>query len=430
MMDLKKLAEMLKELDDSMVACMRCGMCQSVCPVFAETMREADVTRGKIALLENLAHEMIKDPKSVQERLHRCLLCGSCAVNCPSGVQIMDIFLRARLIITAYRGLSPIKKLILRGLVSNPQFFNKLLSMGANVQGVFSTQANPSLGSSCSKILSPFIGPRHFSPLAKTPLHKKHQAMDTPKGESGLKVLFYPGCLGDKMYTAMAEACLKVFQHHGVGVYMPDAQACCGLPALSSGDRAAYDKVVRYNVDLFSKSEFDYIVSPCASCVSAIKELWSHMEQGYSEDVKQRITEYAAKTMDISQFVVDILGVRPEEESPGETRVTYHDPCHLKKSLGVYAQPRDLLRMNKNHTLVEMNEADRCCGCGGTFNLQHYDLSSQIGHRKRDNIVASGAQVVATACPACMMQLVDALSQHDDDIQVKHCIEIYAETLD
>jgi glycolate oxidase iron-sulfur subunit len=85
--------------------------------------------------------------------------------------------------------------------------------------------------------------------------------------------------------------------------------------------------------------------------------------------------------------------------------------------------------MNKNYELVEMSEADRCCGCGGTFNLYHYDLSKKIGQRKRDNIVASGAQVVATGCPACMMQMTDLLSQNNDSVQVRHCIELYAETL-
>ncbi|ABB40034.1 protein of unknown function DUF224 cysteine-rich region domain protein [Oleidesulfovibrio alaskensis G20] len=429
MADLNKLAKMLQELDDQMVACMKCGMCQAVCPVFAETMREADVTRGKIALLENLAHEMIKDPESVQERVNKCLLCGSCAANCPSGVQIMDIFLRARVIVNTYVGLSPAKKAILRGMVANPRLFNMLLDIGSKFQGLFTSQANELLGSSCSKIMSPIIGDRHFSPLAKKSLHSKYGSLDIPTGKSGIRVLFYPGCVGDKMYTSMAEACLKVFRHHGVGVYMPDAQACCGIPALSAGDRVAYDRLVKYNVELFSKGEFDYIISPCGSCTSTIKELWGHMGDDYPEELKRKIASFAEKAMDISEFVVDVLGVNPESVSTGGKKVTFHDSCHLKKSLGVFKQPRDLIRMNKNYELVEMSEADRCCGCGGTFNLYHYDLSKKIGQRKRDNIVASGAQVVATGCPACMMQMTDLLSQNNDSVQVRHCIELYAETL-
>ena len=111
------------------------------------------------------------------------------------------------------------------------------------------------------------------------------------------------------------------------------------------------------------------------------------------------------------------------------TRVTFHDSCHLKKSLGVSAQPRKLIKQNPNYELVEMKEADRCCGCGGSFTLFHYDLSKQIGQRKRDNIVNTGAAAVATGCPACMLQLSDVLSRNEDAVVVKHPIEIFAETL-
>jgi len=128
--------------------------------------------------------------------------------------------------------------------------------------------------------------------------------------------------------------------------------------------------------------------------------------------------------------VVDVLGYKAPEEAPtGGQKVTYHDPCHLKKSLGVAAQPRELLKSNPAYEFVEMNEADKCCGMGGTFNLNHYDMSKTIGQHKRDNIVASGAQVVTAGCPACMHQITDMLSQNHDKIAIKHPIEIYAETL-
>ncbi|WP_302149210.1 (Fe-S)-binding protein, partial [uncultured Desulfovibrio sp.] len=98
-------------------------------------------------------------------------------------------------------------------------------------------------------------------------------------------------------------------------------------------------------------------------------------------------------------------------------------------SLGVTSQPRAVIAANPAYALKEMDEADRCCGCGGSFNLFHYDYSRQIGQRKRDNVVASGAQVVAAGCPACMMQLEDVLSHNHDNVRVKHTVEIYAESL-
>ena len=117
------------------------------------------------------------------------------------------------------------------------------------------------------------------------------------------------------------------------------------------------------------------------------------------------------------------------ESLPGAKTVTYHESCHLKKALGLSEEPRTIIKANPNYKLVEMKEADRCCGCGGSFNLFHYDLSRVIGQRKRDNVVATGAHVVAAGCPACMMQLEDVLSHNNDPVQVKHTIQIYAETL-
>ena len=101
----------------------------------------------------------------------------------------------------------------------------------------------------------------------------------------------------------------------------------------------------------------------------------------------------------------------------------------MKKSLGVSAEPRALIAANPRYRLVEMDGADSCCGSGGSFTLQHYDLSKRIGKRKRDNIVATGAKVAATSCPACMLQIGDMLSQAGDTLVIRHPVEIYAETL-
>lgn len=133
--DVHQLAKMLHELDDQMVSCMKCGLCQAVCPVFAETMNEGDVARGKIALLENLAKEMIADAGGVQKKLNMCLLCGSCAANCPSGVKVLDIFLKARVIVNTYMGLPAAKKAIFQGLLTKPALFNSVLDVASRFQG-------------------------------------------------------------------------------------------------------------------------------------------------------------------------------------------------------------------------------------------------------------------------------------------------------
>ena len=430
MQDLKTLAADLMSLEDKLISCMKCGFCQAVCPVFGATGWEADVTRGKIALLEDLAHRILQDPAKVNEKLGRCLLCGSCQSNCPSGVSILEIFMKARGIVAVYLGLSPFKKLIFRFILPRPGLFNTLTRLGAVFQGLgLRRDDNPQGAAACSPLLAAFIGDRRVQRLP-TSLNADPGPLDLPAGRSGLKVTFFPGCLGDKLYPSVAKASLKALAHHGVGVWLPAGLACCGIPALASGDRPGAVRQLRVNAELLGPGSFDHLVTPCATCASTIKEWWPRLAEDLPADQARAVRALAAKTLDISVFLVDVLKAQTPVAAKGPAaKVTYHDSCHLKKVLGVENQPRALIRLNPAYELVEMAEADRCCGCGGSFNLFHYDLSRQIGQRKRGHIVASGAVAVAAGCPACMMQITDALAQGRDPVAVKHPVEIYAEAL-
>ena len=151
-------------------------------------------------------------------------------------------------------------------------------------------------------------------------------------------------------------------------------------------------------------------------------------DSGY---VKSGVEKIAQKTLDIHQFLVSKIGLDHVKfgDHMDPVTITYHDPCHLKKSLGVFDEPRSLIKANPGYRLKEMPESDRCCGLGGSFNLQYYELSANIGKLKMDNIKASGCQVIATGCPACMLQFFDMLSKSGDNIMVKHSVEIYAELI-
>jgi len=431
MASITALARLMRELDDRLAVCNRCGMCQAVCPVFAATGREADVARGKLALLDGLVRELLDRPQGVQDRLQRCLLCGSCAVHCPSGVKVLDIFIRARAILAGYMGLSPLKKFIFRGLLARPQLFHRLLSWGARFQGIFLRPVDDLLGSSCSRFLSPLLRDRHLKPLAATPFHHRVPSLDEAPGASGLKVAVFVGCLIDKVFPHVADAVLALLQHYGVGVLLPADQACCGIPALSGGDPESFARLVRHNLRRFPPESYDYLVTACATCTSTLKTMWPLMSQDFSGVEQEQIDALSRKTLDVTQFFVDVIGVElaATREPPTGIPVTYHDPCHLKKSLGVAAQPRVLIRAHPGYELREMDEADWCCGCGGSFALQEYDIAAAIGRRKRDHIISSGCAVVATACPACMLHLTDMLSQAGARVQVKHVMEIFAETL-
>lgn len=430
MQDMKKLAQLLQQVEDQLVVCMRCGMCQSVCPVFAETGKESDVARGKLALLDCLLQEMFNNPDGVQERLLRCLLCGSCASNCPSGVKVLDIFIKARAIITGYIGLSPAKKIIFREMLARPALFDQLMEWGSKLQRIFIKPVDELLGTSCARFVSP-LGDRHFSSLAPEPFHRMVPSLNVPTGKSGLKVAFFVGCVIDKIYPRIGEAVLHALKYNKVGIFIPKDTACCGIPALSSGDTDTFNKLVRYNLEKFNAESYDFLVTSCATCTSTIKKLWPTLAEDLNPQELDQVKVMAGKTMDISQFLVEKLEIREAGSSKNseKTTITYHDPCHLKKSLGIATQPRKIIQANKDYQFREMKDADRCCGCGGSFNLQHYDLSSAIGKHKRDNIVDSGCSVVATSCPACMLQISDMLSQSGDRIKVRHAVEIYSESL-
>jgi glycolate oxidase iron-sulfur subunit len=430
MSSMKELALLMRELEHQLKTCTRCGMCQAVCPLFGQTGIEADVARGKLALLEGLAEEMFKDPKGVYERLSRCLLCGSCAANCPSGVQVLEIFIKARSILTHFIGLSPAKRAILRIMLAHPYTFDKLMEFLPKIQKIFTKPASKNLDTSCARFVSPLIKGRHFKSLAAVPFHSKIPGLNSNPGKSGLKVAFFTGCLIDKIFPQIAEAVIDVLNYHEVGIFVPKGQACCGIPAISTGDTQTFERLVQYNLDKFYTAKFDYLVTACATCTAVIKKIWPMMIKNQSSDIRSRVERLAEKTMDINQFLVSKVGLKNENYHINEKEiVTYHDPCHLSKSLGVSTEPRALIKANSRYFLREMPASDWCCGLGGSFNLQYYDISAKIGKRKRDNIKSTGCSVLATGCPACMIHISDMLSKSGDQIVVKHPVTIYAESL-
>lgn len=431
MVSMESLARLMKELEDQLVFCMKCGMCQSVCAVFEETGREADVARGKLALLSGLMSSLFADPEGVNDRLNNCLLCGSCTANCPSGVNVQEIFLKARAILAGTMGLPPAKRLILRGMLANPKRFDRLIGWGARFQKIFTRPVSKVLGTSCARVTSPLIRDltqgRHFRPLAPKPFHAQVPHLDIPAGKSGLKVAVFTGCLIDKLFPDIAHAVLKVLDHFGVGVFLPGNQGCCGIPALSSGDLPTFHKLLAHSIERFENGKFDFLVTACATCTATIHDIWPAMAGDDNHNAAARL---ARRTMDIHQFLIQKAKLEPQPRSRGTCRtVTYHDPCHLKKSLNVINEPRTVIRASAGYQLKEMAEPDECCGMGGSFNLQHYDISKRIGMKKAAQIQTTGADVLATGCPACMIQISDMLSRSGAGIAVRHPVELFVETL-
>ncbi len=433
----KNFLKLMLELEKQLVTCMKCGMCQSVCPLFAQTRKEADVARGKLALLDFLMNDMLKDPHGVNKRLHKCLLCGSCAANCPSGVNAVEIFIKARIIITGYLKLSVIQKIVLRKMLAKPAAFDRIIRFGTVLQKFFLPNKNFDTKITSLKVLP--LNDRRIIPLADISLqkilsilkkngNKSNAKLINKPDKTGLKIAFFTGCLIDKIFPDIGIAAIKSLSHHNFQVFIPENQGCCGMPALAAGDMNSFLTLMKHNLKLFSKEKFDYLVTACATCTSTLKKLWLSMADNMDGILMEEVMDIAEKTFDISQFLVHVAGLKTLKNNEDQKIVTYHDPCHLAKSLAITKEPRKVI-LASGYTLKEMTDPDQCCGMGGSFNLYHYGISLEIAKIKKENIKATGCHTIATSCPACMMQISDVLSRGTGNIDIKHPIELYAKKI-
>ena len=425
----RKISEIivtLKSLERDLSLCMRCGMCQSVCPLYRETRREPDVARGKIILVDALKNGVFEEIHGVLERLQRCLLCGACEANCPSGVKCLEIFIKARSILYAYEKLSLWERLFLRKILSAPERFHSVMNILALCQPLVFAGTDSDIGTVHARFPIAFFKNRHLMPLATTPFRDRISSLDIPAAVSHERVGIFVGCLIDRIFPSVAESMIEVLKIKKMGIFIPEDQVCCGIPAISLGDIDAFRSLIRQNVKAFS-GKIDVLVTGCATCSMVIKKLWPLMVADESASVKESVYSLSGKLMDIVQFLATRFdfGESRRVSHAQRIKVTYHDPCHLKKSLGIWREPRGILKSLSGYEFVEMTESDSCCGFGGSFGLQYGDISESIGERKVTNIIQSGAEIVSTACPGCMLQIAGGLSKAGANVQVKHIVELF-----
>lgn len=304
------LSALMAGLEKDLSACMRCGVCQSACPLFRQTRREADVARGKLALLEGLAGHLFRDSRGVDERLDRCLLCGSCQAVCAGGVHVLAIFLKARAILAGYRRLSFVKKIIFRTMLARPGVFDKITAAAAKFQGVFLTGEDPETGSVSFKIPRSLSSQgRRIPPPARTPLRDSLPDLTRNPDNPGPRAVFFTGCLIDKIYPRVGHAAIQALLSREAAVLVPKNQGCCGIPALAAGEIGVFSDLVAHHVRLFSKQEFDFLITACATCAFAIQKLWPAMWPETDPEFRKRLERLSEKTLDISQFLVNVAGL-------------------------------------------------------------------------------------------------------------------------
>ncbi|GAH19410.1 unnamed protein product [marine sediment metagenome] len=206
---------------------------------------------------------------------------------------------------------------------------------------------------------------------------------------------------------------------------MPEEQGCCGAPVfLGAGDFDTGRKMADTNVQAFR--DLDYVISDCATCTSTLKDYSKFLAD--TPERKEAYTKFGDKVKDISQFLVDVLKLpasayQPSAEARGK-KVTWHDPCHLGRHLGISSQPRQIIESIPDVEYIEMPDADRCCGMAGTFSIYYYDLSKKIADKKMEAIKSTGADIVVSSCPGCEIQLVDGIIRNKMPVKVMHIMEL------
>lgn len=417
--------DLLRKTEAEIRKCVKCGVCRAHCPVFQAIGREPAAARGKVALAGAVARGDLELDDRTCAEMSKCLLCGSCLMKCPNDVPTDEIVLAAREAIAKERGLSCFH-LAVRVLLKN----RLLMTTGAFLAALFRPfifRKVPHESGLRLRFPISFAAAarRHFPRINPKPFTGMHP--EIIEGEAGKpSVLYFVGCMTNYIYPEIGESAVTLLQRLGCTVIIPKEQGCCGYPAVSGGDSATFAFLAERNLSVMEKYSADYVMTACASCGSALQELYPSLLDKIRPDLAERSRLLGEKLIDASMLLKNLGFTPPNTIATEKTVLTYHDPCHLRRRK-VVSEPRELIASLNWAEMVEMENASSCCGLGGTFGAYHYELSMAINRKKVDSIRNSSAEIVVTGCPGCMFQISDGLQHHRADVKVRHILEMLAE---
>jgi glycolate oxidase iron-sulfur subunit len=418
--DLKEL----KKIEQFSDQCMKCGFCSFFCPVYQEEKTEMSVARGKNYLVKQILSGKQEFTEEMGTIIGKCLLCKRCVANCPSKTQIDRVVVGARAQMVKNKGLGFVKNFAFRKVMANRKAFGNYLRLAKAFQWMLpKTEGNIRHLPDFLKALGqgrniPALADTFLRDLVK-PVYKLQNGQ-----AAKMKVGFFMGCATDFVYPELGMKIIDFLTKRGIEVVVPESQNCCGAAIYFSGDFETGRMLAEDNVKAFK--DVDYIVTGCGTCSSTLKDYQKYLPD--NEDQQKRYDEFAKKVKDSTEFIIDVMKVPLEEfklkkEFEGKT-ATWHDPCHLVRYQNIKDQPRTILKALKGLKYVEMPNADMCCGMGGSFSVYHYDLTKKIADKKMDGIKATGADIVVTACPGCMINLIDNALRNKMSQKVYHFLEL------
>jgi glycolate oxidase iron-sulfur subunit len=402
--------------------CIRCGLCLAVCPTYREHLSEAASPRGRVALArKGLEGELVLSP-NLMEQMYACFACMACDELCPVGIKPAELTLAMRDI---QEQIQPAgwKQALFQGVIPRPGRMEaatlplriyERTGLRKLVYRLGLTRLLPGRVRDLEAMLP------H---LPQRPLRRVLPEVTPARRQEKYRVGFFLGCAQSLLFAEESAATVRVLARNGCTVLTPKDVECCGMPARGYGRLDLVRAQARHNIEVFEKTGVDIVVTDCATCGSTLKDYGELLQA--EPEWAERGAAFSARVRDVSEFLAEI----PLEKPGGrvEARVTYHDPCHLRRAQNVWKQPRSLLSLIDGLDFVELPEADWCCGSAGSQLITHYETSLKVMDRKLDNLAITGAQVVASGCPGCQMQLITAIRRRGLDMRVVHPVTLLDE---
>ncbi len=435
---------------DLMRQCIHCGFCLPTCPTYAVLGVETDSPRGRIYQMQAVAEGRLGITNDFVEHMYCCVGCRACETACPSGVQFGKLIEAAReqiqltsqtTDIVSEDGMptqtrsEQVAHQILRRFFFDAMLPSRLvLSLvfsGLKLyqrSGLQSLVLRSGLLDAVNNLPTPFQGqlkiPEAIMDRARGDLIPERLPEVTRAiGQRRYRVGMVSGCIMDQLFHDINEATVRILAANGCEVITPPQQSCCGALHVHGGEAERGRELARHNIDVFESYNLDAIIINSAGCGSTLKE-YDHLLRDDLVYAK-RAEVFSKKVKDISEFLASIDWKR----NLGEINhtVAYHDACHLLHGQKIKQQPRQLLKAIPGLTLVDLKESDWCCGSAGIYNITNQEMAQELLERKMNNVAATGAQIIATGNPGCMMQIAMGMHERGLPMEVKHPVELLDE---
>ncbi|MCX5881848.1 MAG: LUD domain-containing protein, partial [Deltaproteobacteria bacterium] len=405
--------------------CIRCGACSNVCPVYGKIGGHTlgHVYIGAIGLILTYFYHGKDNARAI---VRNCLNCQACKSVCPVNIDLPYLIKKVYGNILKDEGAKPAKNTVLSAVMKNRRLFHTLLKMASTLQKPL-VQKDAGVLRHLPFIFGKAHDFRTLPALAEKPFRDQWPKICPQIQNPAYRVALFGGCVVDFVSPEQALSLVRLLSSHNVQMEYPLGQSCCGLPAVMMAEEETAAAVAVQNLEALDPERYDYILVLCASC-------GSHLKDGYSRllakkpEMAEKLRILHEKLIDFSSFMVNILKIAPGDFIQNQTRVAYHSPCHLCRGLGVTREPRELLK-TAGLDYVPCKDEDVCCGFGGSYSLEFPEISSEILRQKLDHVENTGAEVLVTDCPGCVLQLRGGMDKRNSRIQVRHIAEVVADNL-